>query len=282
MPPDPSGENDAGLDSRRGNPSLYVGADGLPTLKRSFSIYLDALGTRKAMASMNDHELRQQLELLRLRWFLHNEDWATDRQRLMSFSDNLVVGSPIAEQDPGGQGLGMLLSSVQGYQLNLAARNRFLRGAIALGDLYMDDRLVTGQALVDAVDLEESVAVYPRVVLSGACVALALADVEGWFWNDQLLVDADGQVIVNYLTAIADDEIPGEVEAGLAAHRRAIETKLSEFATAGRIREKYRWVADYHNYVRREYFPDVVGYDVEAGLLAVERRYTRQFSAFAP
>lgn len=276
MVPDPS-------DSRpwTKDPPLYVGADGLPTLKRSFAIYLDALGTKLAMASMDDNELRRHLALLRLRWFLHDEDRAAYR-RFLSFSDNLIVGSPIDERDPGGQGLGMLLSSVQGYQLNLAARNRFMRGAITLGDLYMDDRLVTGQALLDAVDLEENVATYPRVVLSDACVALALADPDGWYWNQQLLVDADGQVFVNYLPAIADDEIPGEVEAGLDAHRRAIETNLVKFPTSGRIREKYRWVADYHNYVRREFFPDHNGYDIVDGLLAVERRYTRQFSAFSP
>jgi len=89
----------------------------------------------------------------------------------------VVVGTPVVTDRYGerGYGLGMLLNSVGAYQMNMTARGEFIRGAVSRGPLYMDNRTVTGSALVDAVILEEGVASYPRVVLSQSCVEVVLA-----------------------------------------------------------------------------------------------------------
>lgn len=40
-----------------------------------------------------------------------------------------------------------------------------VRGGITIGDFYIDDMFVWGAALVKAYELEEKIAVYPRVIL---------------------------------------------------------------------------------------------------------------------
>lgn len=146
-------------------------------MKESYVVYLDSLGTKDRMADLDDTKLPADLELLSHRWFLQHEDGEADYQRFLSFTDNVVVGTPVVTDRYGerGYGLGMLLNSVGAYQMNMTARGEFIRGAVSRGPLYMDDRTVTGSALVDAVILEEGVASYPRVVLSQSCVEVVLA-----------------------------------------------------------------------------------------------------------
>lgn len=264
--------------------ALYVDKNGDPVLRPSFAIYLDEMGAAARYESMTDDDLRSQLALLdRYRWFLHDEAWEGDFQRFLSFSDNVVVGSPIFPDSPGGMGLGLQLGSVIGYQLNLAAKGYFLRGAIAAGDLYMDERIVAGPALIEAVRLEEAVALYPRVVLSDVCVELVLEDLRSYSsgfsspWNEQLLVDADSRIFLNYLIGVAGDEIPGQIDAGLREHKKSISQNLVAFPTEGRVREKYVWAAHYHNFVQREFFPESGEFRIEEELSALERAYPRQF-----
>ena len=129
------------------------------------------------MGQLDDQELNRQLDLFdRFNRHLHDPDWDVEFQRLLSFSDNLILGIPMVEEDLGAYGLGLFLDSVASYQLNMALAGRFVRGGIALGNLYIDNSFVTGEALVHAVQLEENVAIFPRVVLSEYCAFLAVAD----------------------------------------------------------------------------------------------------------
>jgi len=187
---------------------VYSDKSGLPCLRLSFAVYLDALGTSEAMTTLTNRTLRRSLALVEeANTFLHDSDWEADLQVFLTFSDSLALGVPVWDNATAGFGLGFILASVQMYQLKLALAGRFLRGGIALGELYADSDTIVGQALVHAVKIEEQVAVVPRVVLDDHCVAVALRDAGTDFdprrseWNADLLVDADGRVFVDYLAA---------------------------------------------------------------------------------
>lgn len=275
-------------ESHREARSLYADNDGNPILRPSFVVYLDELGAANRYRALTQEGLRSQVrDLDRYRWFLHDEEWEDDYQRILSFSDNVVIGSPILPQAPGGFGLGMLLGSVIGYQLNLTARGHFLRGAITAGQLFMDDRFVMGPALIEAVELEEHAAVFPRVVFDELCVLLVLEDLKSYGsakaspWNEQLLVDADSRFFLNYLVGIAEDGIEGQVERGLSEHKRMIVQNLNQHEDDP-IREKYVWAAQYHNFVHEEFFPDQCGdYSIDSELSTVERQVPRKFQRMA-
>lgn len=123
----------------------------------------------------------------------------------------------------------------------------------------MDRGFVTGPALVDAAEHEAKIAVYPRVVLTDLCTEVAVRDARTYRtvaespWNEQVLVDADGRVFVDYLVALKDSPVEEQVLAGLRAHREKVSAALGDFVCQPRIAEKYQWVVAYHNYTCRRW-----------------------------
>ncbi len=261
---------------------LYSNAAGDPTLRQSFAVYLDALGTREAMRAFDDELLRELVtDLDYLRWIVHNDAWQVDSQRFLSFSDNVAVGYPTGPPEDLSANLGTLVGSISEYQMiTTTMRRRFLRGGIALGSLYMDDRIVVGPALVDAVALEEEVAIYPRVVFSDACKIVILSDLQYGEspWQTQVLVDADGSIFINYLASAlsyGDDLAP--MRSVLEDHKEVVEQALATFDVPSRIREKCKWVADYHNFFASEVFEAEDEFLIDAALHPIERLIPRRF-----
>jgi len=152
--------------ARKASRALYSDDASEPTLLPSFVVYLDELGTSARLGGMTNDDLRADLRAYDdLRWFLDDDstDWAADIQRVLYFSDNLVVAAPVdVATDNCDFGLFYHIWAAGAYQLNMALRGRVLRGGITVGDAYADDTFVTGPALLEAVRLEEEVAVNPR------------------------------------------------------------------------------------------------------------------------
>lgn len=185
--------------------------------RRSF-VYLDELDTSARLDGMTDEDLRADLRAYDdLRWFRHDDTngWDADSQRVLYFSDNLVIVSPI---DPTGanRDLGLFFHTwaAAAYQLNMGIRGRMLRGGITVGDAYAHNTFVTGPAHLQAVLLEEKTASNPRIVLDEVCVELAREEFNNGGYADKsdspygffLLRDADGRTFVNYLVAVSEDE----------------------------------------------------------------------------
>jgi hypothetical protein len=141
--------------------------------------------------------------------------------------------------------------------MEMARQGYFIRGAISVGDLYMDNEIIFGPGLLDAYENERSQAVYPRVILSTSAVQPYL--MEPWRWIDRwvpdVMIDFDRRIFVDYLEANVMIAFPdeGPFTDVLDEHKAAIQAKLTEFAAVPRIREKYEWLAGYHNSFCRRY-----------------------------
>jgi len=236
--------------------------------RRSFVAYIDELGTRAAAEAMTDDDLQRNIaDADRLRDMLGDRDNIfDDDQRVLTFSDNIVIGSP-TRPDPelyGDEGQLFDLSSVAIYLLNQSVLGRFYRGGLSVGPLYIDDSYVAGPALVEAVDLEEKVASSPRVLLSGASAELARAHLRHHTggdpfedpYNRYVLQDADERLFVNYLGAAAEDEpyVEGAVEDALTRHRAAVVSRAEADPMDPRIAAKYEWLIGYHNWACSSFF----------------------------
>ena len=245
----------------RAGRKLYADEQGQPTLKPSFITYLDELGTSARLPHMTDADLRADIEAYdRLRSFLHDDYHGSDSdfQRVLYFTDNVVIAHPIDFEIPlADHGLFLKIASAADYQLHIALTGRLLRGAICQGDAYADHSFVSGPALLQAVKMEEEDAVNPRIILDDNSIALALWEMHNWGhphsnseYKTALLVDQDGQVFVNYLNAADQDEldVPGSTERRLIKHKAVVELGLSNYSNT-RVGTKYRWLAAYHNYV---------------------------------
>lgn len=268
--------------------ALYSDGDGAAVLRDSFVAYLDSLGTKEAMDILDDEGLR---DLLRdseeLAWFLHDEEAETYRQRTLSFSDNVVVGTPV-DATYGDGGLFNLVFGVACYQLNRVVRGRFLRGGIARGPLYVDDRHVVGQALVRAVLLEEHEADVPRVLVDEGAMAGVAVEL-GYYrdpWeaphNRYLARDGD-RVFVNYLAVVEEDTVwrLEAVDEGLVAHRERVAEGLQRHEDNAKVRAKYVWAAKYHDWICSDFF-DRPEHRVGYLLKATEQERASSFGLLVP
>lgn len=125
------------------------------------------------------------------------------------------------------------ISVLQGVSL----KNGFLfRGGISIGQLYMDSstNFVWGKALVEAHQLEEKTAIYPRIVLSQQLEQFELPD------TTKVLKDFDGIYFVDYLSTIKK-VYPEWID----KNKKIIQRKYVEHAGEERVLQKYGWLQHY-------------------------------------
>lgn len=224
-----------------------------PKLSQQVCVFLDVLGSgllaTDSKAAGNLKRLHGAIELA------HGVAMRKRRSapyRVVTFTDNVVLGWPIAD-DPASE-LALTLREPAAYQYTLTRFGFFVRGGVTVGDLYMHTEFVFGPALIAAYDQERRVALQPRVVLSDEAVAVARAALRRRRPPAQLrrmlAVSGDERVFVNYLEAAR-----GDGRAELLRHKRRVEEELQLRARSPRIWEKYRWLADYHNHFCRSNFP---------------------------
>ena len=82
------------------------------------------------------------------------------------FSDNILIAIKLnANDEKRVAKLTKLLNIAGNIQTEVLGYGYLMRGAIVEGDFYHDEKFVYGKALVEAVNIEESVAIYPRIII---------------------------------------------------------------------------------------------------------------------
>ncbi len=177
------------------------------------------------------------------------------------FTDNIVLGYPLNRPgfDYGEPEFGDILSIFSKFQVGLAMEGFFLRGGIAVGEHYMDDDIVFGDALLQAVDQDKGGG-SPRISLTPSAIEVVRHQL-GFYgeksWTPQheyLLEDADGTIFLNYLGeafwAYPDGGIFFELIEG---HQSNIMKGLKDYKGNAGVRAKFEWAARYHNFICQEF-----------------------------
>jgi hypothetical protein len=254
----------------------YVTDHGQPELKASVVAFVDILGYQALIREAHRNGTAQSL-LTRLHKALSaashhlkelDEDGSPllppdlcpmkDIYKMRTFTDNIVIGYPIG--DDAEMELGAIFSQLSFFQLEMVNHGFFIRGAIAIADLYIDDMTVFGQGLLDAYDGESKDARDPRIVLTKSAQDAVLQHVR-YYSNPshspqarELYKDADGQFFLNYLESILiAEEEHGPFFNILANHKSAVEAKLTEYRDQPVYWAKYAWSASYHNFFCDQY-----------------------------
>lgn len=250
------------MDHYEENPYREAGA---PKLRRSVAAFLDILGYKSqikaAFSQGRSHEELQKLRRALDLAYRHLKEahCPGERQRFQArgFTDNLVIGYPISDGESGSCDVLAVVNYLSYLQAELARQGYFLRGALAVGELYMDEDIVFGPSLLEAYDAEQCLAKYPRVILCKS--ATDTIDPTSFPWLSEgvvnLLKDSDGCVFIDYLKATVmlaypDDRPFCEI---LDDHRTQICARLKEFHECAKVLEKYEWAANYHNFFCRRY-----------------------------
>jgi len=171
-----------------------------------------------------------------------------------SFTDNVVLAHPRFSDDMESE-FGFILWAINEYQFQMALDGFFIRGGLAVDQLFMDENSVYGAALLEAYRLESKVATNPIVVLCDN--TMKLVDKHLLYYFDEIapqqkdvLKGPDGRYFLNYLTeCIIEGDDQEYLDAKLLRrHKKQIESALESYAAIPTIFSKFTWLAAYHNY----------------------------------
>jgi hypothetical protein len=193
----------------------------------------------------------------------HSKGWGDNSHYAVKvFTDNIVLGYPldIPEYDYGEPELFDIMCIFSEFQVGLAMEGFFIRGGIAFGDHYMDDDIVFGDALLQAVEHDKGGGP-PRLSLSHSAIEIIrrqlgfYGEEKTWAPHHELLLeDADGTIFLNYLNeaflGFPDDGIFFEM---IDQHRHSVIKGLKDYKGNPGIKSKYEWTARYHNYICKEF-----------------------------
>ena len=135
-----------------------------------FVAYIDILGARKFMEQNNDNFLND----LNSIYFdavgdVSMTNWATGKDIFIKiFSDNILIAIQTTKNDINRvDKLEKIINLVGNFYNNILRHGYLARGAITEGRFYKDSNnvFVYGKALTDAVNMEEEIAIYPRIVV---------------------------------------------------------------------------------------------------------------------
>lgn len=160
--------------------------------------------------------------------------------RFKVFSDNILVAKQLSgKRSQRLRDIRSLLACVGHFQ-ELAVSNSvgwLLRGGITIGQLFIDEVLVWGDALLRAYNLESKIANYPRVIIDDTVVSeIASTDL----FDDYVREDFDGS---NFLNFLCNCHFCGEMlREGFLMMQKEIGVNVSE-----RVFQKLFWHMNFVN-----------------------------------
>jgi hypothetical protein len=231
-----------------------------PPYHERYCAFVDILGFSPLIASLS--QSGPEFELMRnLLTRIHNPEKGTTKNwytefRAQSISDAVAI-STMRNQ----VGLVEMLNATEHLTLELLSQGFFVRGAIVKGMLYHDDKMVFGEALVRAYQLESRVVRYPRIMIARDVTQ----DLRDYCDNHQLGIEFperirradDGPWHVHVLRPLQMLH-KSQPMTSLPKHwdgvffdvcRMQIQKRLDEAVDNPRHFEKVRWFAEYWNEV---------------------------------
>ncbi|HHT9112390.1 MAG: hypothetical protein HZA47_03950 [Planctomycetes bacterium] len=165
------------------------------------------------------------------------------------FSDCICVSCEYSKEN-----IFYILYELAFIQLYFSLRKMFLRGALSHGCHFENERMVFSQGLIKAYELEQ-VAMYPRIIVDSTLVEQIINEQNPFEKKNNLnfiMESPDGYFFVDYLNMLYEDGME-QIEF-LHDHKESIIENVNKNLKNIRILEKYRWIAEYHNYKFNEIF----------------------------
>ncbi|WPN64511.1 hypothetical protein QMK47_05840 [Pseudomonas sp. P9_35] len=229
--------------------------------EKSYCAFLDVLGFKEyVLRNAGDHAAFQHVvRALRAGREQFKDPEERKFFKVKNFSDNVMVS---VKHRGDGLFLPTLFEFICRYQKELVWHGMFVRGGVALGELYVGSDTIYGDALIEAYEIESQSAVYPVVMLSDKVIEFAKnssyfhAATGVWRYGDfhDIFVCFEGRYYINYLKSAV--VFFTDKEGGyssyldvhfLRQHQRLLQERLLEFLNSQKIYRKYCFLAKYHN-----------------------------------
>jgi hypothetical protein len=218
--------------------------------------FVDLLGFREALRDSNREDAILSL-LRRLAAFqgdffaeshkVENGHQSRLRPAVSTFSDNIVLSYPLeglAQHALSIDIVILFLQNLVAYIAWNAFQSRLLiRGGIAIGNLYHEGGVVFGPALVEAYEIERSVAIYPRVALGPSVTQSGEFDK----WKSHTWYHDDGVAVLGYMmgfvmrTEPAGNRFNPMIKTWLADVRQTIDAEIAYLSSTKNVKAKMKW-----------------------------------------
>jgi hypothetical protein len=273
------------------NREPYISKEGERELCKSIIAFVDILGFKELVRDAKDNgksqkvfaELHETLSAL----IDANEDYhkeiyempfiggKKDKYKIRIFTDCILIGCPIRKIErsnnfiEGVKEFYDLLSILYLFQAQMVNHGYFIRGAISVDELYMDDVIIYGNGVTEAYEGETKHAKYPRIILTNSAKTMFM-EIAKSFEEKSLenylckffYKDSDGRLFLNYLESIKIGDSDSEFLWDLEEHKKMVESKIIEYRDKPHYLEKYIWTANYHNCFC-EKVPDYYQYSID-------------------
>lgn len=211
--------------------------------------YLDILGVTSRMQLQNTSQVEPLNKLYNLYTFvmeLVEENKGIKKLEGIEFkifSDNVIIAKKLSA-NPSEQILEIesVFNWVSHFQASAVGDGVgwLVRGGITIGDFFINETIVWGNALLRAYELENSIAIYPRVIIDTAILS-KISNQK--ILSDYLRTDVDGMYFLNYMNIW---HFAGEVVAG-GFEKMKIEARNADGQYSDRVYQKLYWHMKYIN-----------------------------------
>lgn len=160
------------------------------------------------------------------------------------FSDNIVFAIPNNDENI----CRIMELSTALSQILIAECNCFCRGAITVGNLFIDENIVLGPALNEAYYLESNIAIYPRIVFSDNAInclksiyenTMQLNTFENVLKCMKIQQDADKMYILDWIDMMVHDPAEGDFFKTL---KTVLRNEIERNQRNPKVLQKLNWV----------------------------------------
>lgn len=165
--------------------------------------------------------------------------------RISYFSDTLVLTLPYDNIDFLDK-LNLLIWKTAQLMGDCAMAESFIRGGIAIGQMYHEKNIFFGKAYLDAYELESEVANYPRVIFSAEIMS-AVGDIKKLLYTEQA---NDGVWFIDWIKWIQDKRKENNKYVGCSLEsvsnyslehiKKVVENSAS--CSSLKVKSKYDWL----------------------------------------
>ena len=197
--------------------------------------YLDILGVKDMICNDNNFDFLNHLNMFMEDAIEESGGGIFPKEEeiyIKIFSDNILLAIELKEDDKQREHkIAILFNTVANIYNEILRYGYLMRGAIVEGEFFHNDIIVYGKGLVEAVQLEENIAKYPRII-----VKTKVNEANSWYY---LMKDSDEEVFLNIFRLC--EGVDG------VTFKINILGLLKKYKNNEKIKEKIMWMINYFN-----------------------------------
>ena len=221
--------------------------------KRYVVAFLDFLGASEKMSSPKESDKFLQ-KIKKIYDFIKKTRRRAKKLNIADveiriFSDNIVLAKQVDEDSPDGDPAKLspcfsVMAFAYTFMFESLKMGLWLRGAITIGDFLLDETFIYGEALVNAYRLENTSAVYPRIIIDQNLISLIRSnnDHEHILLEDYSTIDFDGVRFLNIFNSSFGFYTQEEKKEFIEVIGKNISAELSKNNSDAKKRQKYYWL----------------------------------------